>query len=64
MTVYESTISNIQRLPEPMIQEVNDFVEFLISKRMPVENIESDFPDYLRNLEEYENILARGEVAW
>ncbi len=64
MTIYETTISKIQRLPEPMIQEVNNFVEFLMLKNMQVETVESDFSDYLKNLEEYEQLLARGEIAW
>ena len=25
---------------------------------------ESDFSDYLRNLDDYENRLARGEIQW
>jgi len=26
--------------------------------------VESDFSDYLRNLDDYENRLARGEIQW
>jgi hypothetical protein len=29
-----------------------------------IEIAESDFSDYLSNLEEYENRLARGEIKW
>jgi hypothetical protein len=28
------------------------------------EMVESDFSDYLSNLEEYENRLANGEIKW
>ena len=76
MTVYESTIAKIQELPEPLVQEVNDFIDFLQIKpdstrwqlwglfKEALEVTESDFGDYLPNLENYENCLARGEIKW
>ncbi len=76
MTVYESTAAKIRELPEPLIQEVSDFIDFLQMKRdstrwqlwmlfaEALEIAESDFVDYLSNLEEYENRLARGEIKW
>lgn len=74
MTVYEVTVAKIRELPEPLIQEVSDFVDFLQMKRdstrwqlwmlfvEALEIAESDFADYLSNLEDYENRLARGEI--
>lgn len=76
MTIQDTTISKIQQLPDSLAQEVSDFVDFLLLKRDDTlwqlwhqfnegfETAESDFSDYLRNLEEYENRLARGEIRW
>jgi hypothetical protein len=76
MTVYEATAAKIRELPEPLIQEVSDFVDFLRMKsdstrwqlwilfNEALEIAESDFADYLSNLEDYENRLARGEIKW
>jgi hypothetical protein len=74
--MYEETIAKIRQLPEPLVQQVNDFIEFLLvrndSKRAALwmqfteamELTESDFADYLPNLEDYEERLARGEIQW
>ena len=76
MTVYEVTAAKIRELPEPLIQEVRDFIDFLQMKsdstrwqlwmlfKEALEIAESDFADYLPNLEDYENRLARGEIKW
>jgi hypothetical protein len=76
MTVYDRTIEKIHQLPESMVQEVYDFVDFLLMKRdsarwqswtdfsESLETSEPDFADYLPNLEEYEDRLARGEIIW
>ncbi|MBE0516880.1 MAG: DUF2281 domain-containing protein [Methanophagales archaeon] len=76
MTVYEATVAKIRELPEPLIQEVSDFVDFLQMKSdstrwqlwmlfaEALEIAESDFADYLSNLEDYENRLARREIKW
>lgn len=76
MSVYDETISKIRQLPESLIQEVNDFVTFLLLRSNTtraesetqlseaIEVVESDFSDYLRNLEDYEERLARGEIQW
>ncbi|MCL1469100.1 DUF2281 domain-containing protein [Argonema antarcticum] len=56
MTVHDQTIAKIRQLPESLVQEVNDFVEFLLmrhNRELP-EIAESDFADYLTNLENYE----------
>ena len=76
MSAYDVTIAKIQRLPESLVQQVDDFIDFLLMKRdtarwqlwvhfaEAVDLAESDFSDYLRNLEDYEDRLARGEIQW
>ncbi len=58
------------------IQEVNNFVDFLLIKQHKEQwqqwiqfsessqLAESDFCEYLSNLEDYEDKLARGEIEW
>jgi len=76
MTVYERTVAKMQQLPEPVLQEVSDFVDFLLIRqdqtqwelwthfREALDLAESDFSDYLPNLETYEEDLARGDIRW
>lgn len=76
MTVYEKTISKLQQMPESLVQEVHDYVDFLLTRSdrdrwqlwqqfsESVALSETDMPDYLPNLKEYEEQLARGEVKW
>jgi hypothetical protein len=76
MTTYEETVAKIHQLPEALLQEVNDFVDFLqmrhnkthwqlLNYYAEAANLaESDFSDYLSNLEDYEERLARGEIHW
>jgi hypothetical protein len=76
MTIYETAIKKIQQLPESLIQEVCDFIDFVQLKHNTgrwqwltqfmesFETAESDFTDYLKNLEDYEDCLARGEIKW
>jgi hypothetical protein len=76
MSVYDETISKIRQLPEPLAQEVNDFVDFLLLRSdrdrfalwtqftEGLKIAHSDFSDYLPNLETYEERLARGEIQW
>ena len=76
MTVYERTVAKMQQLPEPLLQEVSDFIDFLLVKhdrtqweswtrfREALDLAEADFSDYLRNLETYEESLARGDIRW
>jgi hypothetical protein len=76
MTIYERTVAKMQQLPEPVLQEVSDFVDFLLVRqgqtqwelwthfREALDLAESDFSDYLLNLETYEEDLARGDIRW
>jgi hypothetical protein len=76
MTVRDATIAKIQQLPETLAEEVGDFVDFLLLKKDSEQwqmlrhlaeshgMAESDFADYLSNLEDYENRLALGEIQW
>ncbi|MBD2338918.1 DUF2281 domain-containing protein [Calothrix sp. FACHB-156] len=76
MTVHDETIAKIRLLPDSLVQEVSDFIDFLVWKygnkdtsswlqsREYLDLLESDFADYLSNLEDYENRLARGEIKW
>ena len=76
MTIHDVTIAKVQQLPESLAQEVGDFVDFLLMRHdnarwqlwthfaEALEMAESDFTDYLSNLEDYENRLARGEIQW
>ncbi len=60
------TIAKISQLPESLVQEVSDFIDFLLLKynsELP-QLAESDFSDYLKNLEAYEESLDRGEIQW
>jgi hypothetical protein len=75
MNIQTQTISKIGQIPEALIREVNDYIDFLLwrdrhnrSTNMTsldsTEMVESDFSDYLSNLEEYETRLANGEIKW
>ncbi len=76
MGLHEIIVSKIRDLPEHLMQEVNDFVDFLIIKHdrerwqlwlqfaEAMELAESDLADYVSNLEAYEERLARGEIQW
>lgn len=76
MTVHDRAIAKLRQLPESLVQEVSDFIEFLLMKHdsdrwalwtqfaESLEMTESDFSDYLTNLEDYEERLARGEIQW
>ncbi|MEW6348128.1 MAG: DUF2281 domain-containing protein [Thermodesulfobacteriota bacterium] len=76
MTAHEHTIAKVQQLPEPLLQEVNDFIDFLMVRHdrtlwdmwthfsEGLDLVEPDFPSYLPNLETYEESLARGDFRW
>ena len=62
MTVYDVTMDKIRQLPEPLVQEVSDFMDFLLMRHdstcwqlwtqfaEALGLAESDFSDYLPNL--------------
>jgi hypothetical protein len=76
MTIHEQTMTKIQQLPESLAQEVSDFIDFLLVKQdqkrwelwthfnETLALAETDFGDYLQNLEMYEEQLARGDIQW
>lgn len=76
MNIHEMTIDKVKHLPEPLVREVSDFIDFLLVKHDDVNwklwkqfseslNLaETDFSDYLEGLETYENLLASGEIQW
>ena len=76
MTIREQTMTKIQQLPESLVQEVSDFIDFLLVKQdqkrwelwthfnETLALAETDFGDYLQNLETYEERLARGDIQW
>jgi hypothetical protein len=75
MNIQTQTISKIGQMPEALVHEVNDYIDFLlwrdrhnrstsIASLDSIEMVESDFSDYLSNLEEYETWLANGEIKW
>ena len=76
MSVYEITVTKIRQLPESLVQEVSDFVDFLLMRRdsarwqlwtqfaEAMELSEVGLSEYLTNLEDYEARLASGEIQW
>ena len=76
MSVYDMTITKVLQLPESFVQEVNDFIDFLLMRQdttrwqlwnqftATLELSEIGLSDYLSNLEDYESRLARGEIQW
>ncbi|MBI3763227.1 MAG: hypothetical protein HY260_15380 [Chloroflexi bacterium] len=76
MTTYEITATKLRQLPDMLVEEVSDFIDFLVLRHnstrwqmltqfmQALEIAESDFADYLPNLLDYEERLARGEIRW
>jgi len=64
----------LRQLPDALAIEVSDFIDFLLTKHPQnetaltspesLETVGSDFSDYLKNLEDCEDRLARGEIQW
>jgi hypothetical protein len=75
MNIQMQTISKIGQMPDSLVREVNDYIDFLLWRNRhnqmtslasldSTDLVESDFADYLSNLEEYETQLANGEIKW
>lgn len=76
MSIYEEAIAKIRQMPEPLVQEVNDIMDFLLLKNdedaferwkqfnEDIALTEAGMSDYLANLSDYEDRLARGEIHW
>jgi hypothetical protein len=75
MNIQIQTISKIGQMPEALVREVNDYIDFLLWRDRhnrstsdislaSTDLVKSDFSDYLSNLEEYESQLANGEIKW
>lgn len=76
MSIKDTIVDKIQQMPESIAEEVSDYIDFLLMKHDStnwqswiqfsdsLKIAESDFSDYLFNLEDYEDRLARGEIKW
>jgi len=76
MSIKDTIVDKIHQMPESLVEEVNDYIDFLLLKHDnmgwqlwirfsdSLKIAESDFSDYLPNLKDYENRLARGEIKW
>ncbi len=36
MTIRNAAITKLQQIPEPLLQEINDFIDFIILKYQPI----------------------------
>ncbi len=61
MITYDQTFFKVQQLPLPLLEEVNDFIDFLLLKAELRPLAESDMTDYLTQLTAYEEDLADNE---
>jgi hypothetical protein len=75
MNIQAETINKIGQMPDSLVREISDYIDYLLWKDgqkqlaksiefEQIEIVESDFTDYLSNLEEYETRLANGEIKW
>jgi hypothetical protein len=70
MNLQIQTISKINSLPQNLLNEVNDFIDFLFEKHnVSISNVdlnlsEIDITQYRENLEAYETLLAEGKISW
>jgi hypothetical protein len=66
-TKYTETITKIQHLPLALVQEVDEFINWLLLMQTVYQEMKQtsdDMTDYLKNLEDYEEQLAKGEIQW
>ena len=76
MNIREEAIKKINQLPDKLVPEVSILLDFLLTQenteqwqiweefKESLKITESDFNDYIENLEDYEQRLARGEIQW
>ncbi|TAE58771.1 MAG: DUF2281 domain-containing protein [Nostocales cyanobacterium] len=76
MDLREKTIAQIQQMPDSLVQEVSDFIDRLLTQYKidqgelyfnfgeSIDIAESDFTNYLSNLEDYEQRLTSGKIKW
>lgn len=76
INLRDKIIDQIRQMPDSLVQEVSDFIDFLLIKhsgnqwelwlefKESLDIEEYDFSAYLSNLEDYEQRLASGEIKW
>lgn len=70
MNLPIETISKINSLPNELLFEVNDYIDFLYTRHnLKSQNaesglVENDMSYYLSNLNEYETLLAENKIKW
>jgi len=71
MNLNETTIAKINSLPEDLLYEVQNFIDFIYIKHKIKSNdnidpslVESDMGQYLSQLNEYEELLVEGKIKW
>ena len=74
MSLYQETTIKLKNLPDDILTEVNNYVDYLLSKNKQIPNkevssfsgqlTETGMNDYLNNLEEYEELLSKGKIKW
>ncbi|MBE9226135.1 DUF2281 domain-containing protein [Phormidium sp. LEGE 05292] len=63
MTIRDSTIAKLQQLPEPLLQEVSDFIDFITQKHLG-KTAESQTEEKLVEVkEETQPKLKRGNLS-
>jgi hypothetical protein len=73
LTTQEAVIAKLRQMPEPLAQQVNDFIDFLLFKQDELSFgwfresnglAEAGMNEYAENLSDYEGRLERGEIEW
>ena len=74
MTAKEYMIQKVKMLPDEMVRELRDFLDFLESRREKNEwkwlaqgsekAVHDDFSDYQTGIESYEDMLEKGKIKW
>jgi len=69
MVTHASTMNKISLIPTEMLAEINDFIDFLLSRKgittkSYINDAEQGMSVYLDNLNEYEELLVQGKIKW